>query len=231
MLAAQGFGANRPILGQVAALAPPGRVESETHEAKFLCWEIGLVPTATIRDLAEAIGAARILTSPQELAAYPGIAWGTADSRVPLPRPLGLPAAIVRPGATDDVVATVLWARRTGTPLIPYGAGTGVHAGASPLEGSVVVDLGAMRQIHSISASDQMADVDPGVVLGDLDQAAQSQGLMVGHDPWSQPIARVGGAISTNGVGYIAGKYGSIGRQVLGLEVVAGSGVLVRTRA
>jgi FAD/FMN-containing dehydrogenase len=193
--------------------------------------EIGLVPTATIEELASAIGPGKVLTDEQQLASYPGIAWGTADGRLPLPRPLGLPAAIVQPASTDDVVKTVFWARRTATPLIPYGAGTGVHAGAAPLEGSVVLDLGAMRQIHSISAADQMAEVDPGVVLGDLDQAAQSHGLMVGHDPWSQPIASVGGAISTNGVGYLAGKYGAMGEQVLGLEVVLGSGDVVRTRA
>ena len=54
---------------------------------------------------------------------------------------------------------------------------------------------------------------------------------MVGHDPWSQPIASVGGAVSTNGVGYLAGKYGSMGEQVLGIEAVLGTGQVIRTRA
>ncbi len=187
--------------------------------------------TATTEDLALVIGPAKILTDQQQMMGYPGIAWGPAETRVTLPHPLGLPDAVVQPASTEDVVATVLWARRTGTPLIPYGAGTGVHAGAAPLEGSAVLDLGAMRQIHSISTPDRVAEVDPGVVLGDLDQAARSQGLMVGHDPWSQPIASVGGAISTNGVGYLAGKYGSMGDQVLGLELVLGSGDVMSTRA
>jgi alkyldihydroxyacetonephosphate synthase len=53
---------------------------------------------------------------------------------------------------------------------------------------------------------------------------------MVGHDPWSQPIASVGGAVSTNGVGYLAGKYGAMGEQVLGLEAVLANGDIIRAR-
>ena len=54
---------------------------------------------------------------------------------------------------------------------------------------------------------------------------------MFGHDPNSVPIATVGGAISTNGVGYRAAKYGSMGDQVLGLEVVLPNGEIIQTRA
>src|SRR5207248_4740373 len=98
-------------------------------------------------------------------------------------------------------------------------------------DGSIILDLGAMRRIFSISRIDRLARVEAGVVLGDLDLAARSHGLMVGHDPWSQPIASVGGATSTNGVGYLAGKYGAMGDQVLGLEVVLGTGEVVCTRS
>jgi FAD/FMN-containing dehydrogenase len=87
-----------------------------------------------------------------------------------------------------------------------------------------------MQQIVRISHEDRLATVEPGVVLGELDRQAAASALMVGHDPWSQPIASVGGATSTNGVGYLAGKYGSMGEQVLGLEVVLGDGEVLRTR-
>ena len=53
---------------------------------------------------------------------------------------------------------------------------------------------------------------------------------MLGHDPWSVPIATVGGAISTDSVGYRASKYGSMGEQVRALEVVLASGEIIRTR-
>ncbi|MSQ23241.1 MAG: FAD-binding oxidoreductase [Chloroflexi bacterium] len=145
--------------------------------------------------------------------------------------PLGSPVAVVIPSSTEDVVSIVGMARSAGVPMVPYGAGTGVQAGAAPLAGSMVIDLSQMTQISSISREDRLVRVGPGMLLGALDARASELGLMVGHDPWSQPIASVGGAVSTNGVGYLAGKYGSMGEQVLGLEVVLSTGEVIDIRA
>ena len=54
---------------------------------------------------------------------------------------------------------------------------------------------------------------------------------MLGHDPWSLSLATLGGAIATNGLGYMAARYGSMGEQVLGLTVVLPDGDILRTRA
>jgi alkyldihydroxyacetonephosphate synthase len=54
--------------------------------------------------------------------------------------------------------------------------------------------------------------------------------FILGHDPWTLPVATVGGAISTNSVGYRAGIYGSMGEQVLGLEAVMANGEILLTR-
>ena len=69
-----------------------------------------------------------------------------------------------------------------------------------------------------------------GVILEDAAVALKGAGLVLGHDPWSRPIATVGGAISTDGVGYTVAKYGSMGEQVLGLEAVLADGEVIRTR-
>jgi len=180
--------------------------------------------------LSNLLGSGRLLTEERLLRRYRGIAWGEASAKIPLPRALSLPIAVARPRHTDDVVAIVRWANETGTPLVPYGSGTGVHGGASPVEGAVVLDLGAMQRVISIDRQDQAALVEAGTVLGELDQEAATHELMVGHDPWSQPLASVGGAVSTNGVGYLAGKYGPMGDQVIGLEVVLANGEVLRTR-
>jgi alkyldihydroxyacetonephosphate synthase len=173
---------------------------------------------------------ARVLTDPELLIEYRGIAWGPPTSRVDLRWPIGPPALAVQPASADEVAEVVAIARALGAPIVPYGAGTGVQAGATPLAGSILVDLGAMNRVIEINVDDQRATVEPGVVLGDLDGVAARSGLMVGHDPWSQPIASVGGATSTNGVGYLAGKYGSMGEQVLGLEAVLGTGETLSAR-
>ena len=43
-------------------------------------------------------------------------------------------------------------------------------------------------------------------------------------------VATVGGAISTNGLGFLGGKYGSMGAQVLAVEAVLADGTVFRTR-
>ncbi|MDI3270358.1 MAG: FAD-binding protein, partial [Bacillota bacterium] len=62
---------------------------------------------------------------------------------------------------------------------------------------------------------------------GAVPRALAPYGLMVAHDPWSQGIASVGGAISTDGVGYLAGRFGSMGQQVVAMEAVLPGGRLI----
>ena len=138
---------------------------------------------------------------------------------------------VVLPGSTEEVARTVRLAGRHKVSIVPYGGGTGVMGAAVPSNDAVVVDLKRMDRIRSVDANDRVAWVEAGVILKDLDTALGQQGLMLGHDPWSTPIATVGGAISTDGVGYRAARYGSMGAQVLGLEVVLSTGEVMRTKA
>ena len=139
--------------------------------------------------------------------------------------------AVARPGSTAQVAELVKLANRESIPLVPFGGGTGVAGAITPLDGGVAVDMCRMNRILSVSPEDRTATAEAGVVLGDLNDALAREGLMLGHDPYSVPIATLGGAISTNGVGYRAARYGSMGEQVLGLEVVLPTGDTIRTRA
>ena len=103
--------------------------------------------------------------------------------------------------------------------------------GALSIRRCIAVDLRGLNHILEIDAAARAARVEAGVVLESLDQKVNEIGFILGHDPWTVPVATVGGAISTNSVGYRAGIYGSMGEQVLGLEVVLGNGEILRTRA
>ncbi len=138
--------------------------------------------------------------------------------------------AVVRPATTGQVSAVVRLAGEHGVAVVPYGGGAGVMGAVIPLRGGIALDLRGMDAILEVRAEDRLARVQPGVVLADLEREAEGHGLMLGHDPWSVPIATVGGAISTDSVGYRASKYGSMGQQVRALEVVLASGDVVRTR-
>jgi alkyldihydroxyacetonephosphate synthase len=142
-----------------------------------------------------------------------------------------MPGCVVRPRRTADVQALVQWAKAAHMALVPYGGGTGLMGGAMADADSVLIDFKDMADIVAIRREDRHAVVQSGVVLSRLDEALRAEGLTLGHDPWTVGIATVGGTISTNGLGYRGGQYGSMGEQVLGLEVVLPDGQVLRTRA
>lgn len=172
----------------------------------------------------------RLVLDSTALQFYAGDAFHPFRARGDIARRRATPLAIVRPQTTADVVAVVRFAAAQGVPIIQYGGGTGLMGGALSQVPSIVLDLRSMDRIIHISAEDLQATTQPGVILQDLEDALAKHGLLLGHDPWSLPIATVGGALSTNGLGYRGGRYGSMGDQVLGLEAVLGDGRVVRTK-
>lgn len=145
--------------------------------------------------------------------------------------PLAVPRLVVRPQTTEQVAAALAVAAERRVPIVPYGGGSGLMGGAVSLHPGIVIDLRSLNRIISINRDDRAAAVESGVVLKALNKALERQGFILGHDPWSLPVATVGGAISTNGLGYLAGRYGSMGDQVLALTVALPDGNILRTRA
>jgi FAD/FMN-containing dehydrogenase len=129
------------------------------------------------------------------------------------------PLLIARPRTTEEVSAIVELAAQAGVPVVPSGGGSGLMGGTIALQPSVVIDLKRMDSIIEIQSADHTVRVQAGTILETLDQALNREDMILGHDPWPLPIATVGGAISTDSLGY-----GSIGDQVLGLTAVLPDG-------
>jgi alkyldihydroxyacetonephosphate synthase len=180
--------------------------------------------------LTDLLGPAQVVVDPSQLALYR--LDGLRPSRGYRGRQrLGIaPGCVVRPRTTAEVQTLVQWAGQAHVALIPYGGGSGLMGGALSDAASVVIDFKDMAEVRRISRDDRHAVVQAGIVLSRLEEALRAEGLTLGHDPWTVSIATVGGAISTNGLGYRGGLYGSMGEQVLGLEVVLPDGRLLRTR-
>lgn len=150
-------------------------------------------------------------------------------SRLPAGEPVQ-PVCVVRPQCTEDVAAVLRVANAAKCPVVPVGGGSGLMGGASSVIPGIVLDLRHLQEIE-IRPADRMAEVGAGVTIKALNEAAAPHGLMCGHDPWTVAVATVGGTISTNSLGYLGGKYGAMGDQVLGLEAVLPTGEVMRTRA
>lgn len=142
-----------------------------------------------------------------------------------------LPLGVVLPISTKEVAAVLRYANDIGLRVLAWGGATGLMGGARPREDTMVLDLRRMRRVRAVDRASCMATAEAGIVLEDLDRAMRREGLTLGHDPWSRPRATLGGAISTNGVGYAAYLRGSMGDQVLGLEAVLMDGTVLRSRA
>jgi alkyldihydroxyacetonephosphate synthase len=162
------------------------------------------------------------------------LSWDAlSEGRIhPLNRPpLTLPLCIVQPCSTDEIRQIVRLANDERTPLVPYGGGSGLMGGALSIRPGIVVDLRLMGEVLGVDGEARSVCVQAGAVLETVERRVNEEKFILGHDPWTLPVATIGGAISTNSVGYRAGLYGSMGDQVLGLEAVLPTGEILRTRA
>ncbi len=186
--------------------------------------------TGLLRDLTRLLGAGNVSADAKRLADYAGDALGDYRAFGAVHRLYARPAVVAWPTSTDDVSRVLRLANRLDVPVAPYGGGTGVMGAAVSNDGCIVLNLQRMNRVCRVSRRDMTIRAQAGVVLEDAAAALRSERLLLGHDPWSRPIATVGGALSTNGVGYTAAKHGSMGDQALGLEAVLPDGEIVRTR-
>jgi glycolate oxidase len=141
----------------------------------------------------------------------------------------GTPLALVRPRSTEEVRQVVLAAGEHGTPLVPQGARTGLSGGANAVDGCVLLSTERMDRILDLDVADQVAVVQPGVVNADLSRTVAEQGLFYPPDPSSWEQSTIGGNVATNAGGLCCVKYGVTGDFVRGVEVVLGSGEVLRT--
>jgi alkyldihydroxyacetonephosphate synthase len=183
-----------------------------------------------IQDLSKLLGEGKLCVDSIELAeASRDALRGSRGSPVSLPPPVR-PIAVVRPRDTEDVCTTVRFCFGHDLPLVELGGGTGLMGGARSIRSGIVLDFRSMNRILDVNRDDRTVRVQAGAVLEDVNAALEPAGLMLGHDPWTVPIATVGGTISTNSLGYRGAQYGSMGDEVLGMQVVLGDGSVLEIR-
>ncbi|MBR8745269.1 FAD-binding oxidoreductase [Nocardiopsis sp. MG754419] len=173
-----------------------------------------------VQELVAALGAESVVTDPEVMAGY---AHDEAEWA-----PYGGPVAVVRPRATADVATVVRACVEHGVPVVARGAGTGLSGAANAAQGWVVVSFERMNRVLEVDPVQQSATVQPGVVNNDLRDRVAADGLWYPPDPASAPWSTIGGNVATNAGGLCCVKYGVTRDYVLGMEVVTGTGEVVR---
>jgi glycolate oxidase len=138
------------------------------------------------------------------------------------------PDVVVLPHSATEIADIVRIAREAGVPVTARGSGTGLAGACVPREGGILIAFREMNAILEIDVENQVAVVQPGVTLRQLDEASAAHGLVYQVFP-GESSASLGGNVATNAGGMRAVKYGVTRHQVLGLEAVLGTGEVIRT--
>jgi glycolate oxidase len=174
---------------------------------------------STRNRLIKIVGKEHVLSSPEDLATYGYDA--TFEE--------GLPEVVVLPESTEQVSQVMKLAHELKMPVITRGMGSGLAAGAVPVQGGLVLALTRMNRILEIDTENAVARVQAGVVTADLQTAVERVDLFYPPDPGSVRHSTIGGNIACNSGGPRCLKYGVTRDYVLGLTVVLADGRILRT--
>lgn len=130
------------------------------------------------------------------------------------------PVLIARCARTDDVVAAIRFARRTG---LEVAVKSGGHSfpGLSLADGGLVIDVRALNAI-AVDPDSRTARAGAGVLLGELDARTQAHGLAVPAGIVTH--TGLSGLTLGGGIGWLTPKYGLTIDQLLRVEIVTAGG-------
>ena len=143
----------------------------------------------------------------------------------------GKALGVAAPGTAEEVAAILRLCSETGTPVIPYGGGTGLVGGQLAEEGAapLILSLERMRAIRSFDVEAGTMTVEAGVILQEIHTTAEAQGWIFPLTLASQGSARLGGLLATNAGGVNVLRYGNARDLVLGVEAVLADGTVINT--
>ncbi|GAB3668144.1 FAD-binding and (Fe-S)-binding domain-containing protein [Halopiger thermotolerans] len=135
------------------------------------------------------------------------------------------PIAVAFPESTADVAGIVKYCAERRIPVLPRGGGTSL-AGQT-VNRAVVLDFTRhMDAILEIDPDGRTATVQPGTILGTLNEALSPHDLKFAPDPaWGDKSA-IGGAIGNNSTGSHSLKYGKTDAYIEEAEVVLADGTV-----
>ncbi|MEO5937461.1 MAG: FAD-binding oxidoreductase [Sphingomonas sp.] len=138
----------------------------------------------------------------------------------------GQAPAILAPDSTESVQFAVGRAHELGVPLVPQGGNTSMVGGATPpSDGSaLILSLRRLNRIRSIESHAGLAVVEAGVILANLHEKAEAQGMRFPLTLGARGSATIGGLVSTNAGGTQVLRFGTMRSLVAGIEAVLPDG-------
>ena len=138
----------------------------------------------------------------------------------------GSALGLASPASTREVSELVKLCADFGVPIVPQGGNSGMSGGATPdISGqSVVLSLRRMDAIRTFDRENRQIVCEAGVILQNLHEAAEREGLRFPLTLGGKGSATIGGLVSTNAGGTQVLRHGTMRAQVLGIEAVLADG-------
>lgn len=138
-----------------------------------------------------------------------------------------IPDTVVFVKTIEDVQKVVKYANAHKIPIVSRGAGTNMVGACICNEGGIVLNFTKMNKIIDVNPMNMTITVEPGVILKDIKDRADSLGLFYPPDPSNYKISTIGGSIALSSAGAMSYKYGATRDYVLSLKIVTANGELL----
>ncbi len=134
-----------------------------------------------------------------------------------------IPQAVTRPKNKEDIRKIIRFALQTGTSVIPRAGGTSL---AGQVVGpGIVVDISKyLNKIGELNVTERWIEVEPGVVLAELNQFLAPQGLQFAPETSTANRCCIGGMLGNNSCGLHSLIYGSTREHILEVEGILSDG-------
>ncbi len=138
----------------------------------------------------------------------------------------GIAGAVACPASTAEVAVIVRECAAVRVGIVPRGGGTGLVGAQIMADGPLplVLSLERMNRVRGVFAEENVLLAEAGVILGDVQQAAEAVGRVFPLTLASQGSCRIGGNLSSNAGGVNVLRYGTARDLCLGLEAVLPDG-------
>jgi FAD/FMN-containing dehydrogenases len=175
------------------------------------------LPKDLLSRFASIVGDRHALTEPDDVAPHLVELRGLYRGETPM---------VLRPGSTGEVAAILKLASETGTAIVPQGGNTGLVGAQTPRPGrrEIVLSMARLNRIREIDPAGGLLVAEAGVVLSQVQEAADTAGFLFPLSLGSEGSCQIGGNLSSNAGGTAVLAYGNMRQLCLGLEVVLPTG-------
>jgi FAD/FMN-containing dehydrogenase len=172
---------------------------------------------ALLDRFAAIVGDRFALRSPADIEPYVNEPRGLYGGTSPL---------VLRPGTVEEVSRIMKLATETRTAIVPQSGNTGLVGGQMPDKSGrqVVLSLQRLDRIREVDTRSNTITAEAGVILQNLQEAADAADRFFPLSLASQGTCRIGGNLSSNAGGTGVLAYGNARELCLGVEVVMPNG-------